>query len=172
MPALTELPLNGLTADRVPLCVKERERFLQDAPLVSVIVSTHERVEQLAACLDSLLSLEYPRYEIIVVDNAPRTTATFDLVQKLSQNRSCLRYAREDLAGLSWARNKGIELAGGKILAFTDDDVVVDAHWLTYLAKGFRLSPQVACVTGLVFPPDSQKGQAGSQKIGPLSQGR
>ena len=59
---------------------------------------------------------------------------------------------REDHPGLSWARNCGIMAARGEILAFTDDDVVVDAYWLTSLVRGFEVAEKVACVTGLILP--------------------
>jgi cellulose synthase/poly-beta-1,6-N-acetylglucosamine synthase-like glycosyltransferase len=50
------------------------------------------------------------------------------------------------------ARNDGARAAGGEIVAFTDDDVLVDRHWLAELALGFRAAGDVACVTGLVLP--------------------
>ncbi len=134
-------------------CREERERFLGHAPLVSVIVPTHERPEQLMRCLCSLLALHYPRYEIIVVDNAPSTQKTFLLCQPLfTDSEIPVRYVREDRQGASWARNAGINVAQGEILAFTDDDVVVDPHWLTELVRPFFLDRNVACVTGLVMP--------------------
>lgn len=152
LPSVTELTANGLSSSGTPCCVEERERFLADAPFVSVIVPTHERPEQLEACLSSLMSLCYPHYEVIVVDNAPGTNATEKLVQKFVQSASFIRYVREDRPGPSWARNRGIMVAQGKILAFTDDDVVVDPYWLVGLVRGFGVAENVACVTGLVLP--------------------
>jgi len=126
--------------------------FLTNAPFVSVIVATRERPDSLALCLISLLALRYPRYEIIVVDNAPRTSATAELIQKLSHETSHVRYVREDHPGVGWALNRGIMAARGEIFAFTDDDVVVDAHWLVNIVKGFGAAEKVACVTGLILP--------------------
>lgn len=152
LPSATALTANGLPSSNIPACIEERERFLIDAPLVSVIVSSRERPEQLAVCLHSLMSLRYPHYEVVVVDNAPRTNATINLIQELSQAAPFIRYVREDCPGLSWARNRGIMVAKGEILAFTDDDVVVDPYWLTSLAKEFGTAEDVACVTGLALP--------------------
>ncbi len=152
LPEVTVLTANGLPSSSTPLCIEEREQFLADAPFVSVIVPTHERPEQLTACLNSLLSLHYPQYEIIVVDNAPSTDGTVALVEKLSQNAPHIRYVREDRQGPSWARNCGIREAKAEILAFTDDDVVVDPYWLAALVKGFGGDKRVVCVTGLVLP--------------------
>jgi glycosyltransferase involved in cell wall biosynthesis len=96
--------------------------------------------------------LHYPHYELIVVDNAPATQATAELVYKFAENCSYLRYVREDHPGSSWARNRGILEAKGEIIAFTDDDVVVDPYWLTELARGFQVTENVACVTGQILP--------------------
>jgi GT2 family glycosyltransferase len=50
------------------------------------------------------------------------------------------------------ARNCGIMAARGALIAFTDDDVVVDPYWLVGLVRGFDVAKNVACVTGLVMP--------------------
>lgn len=149
---VTTLSSNGLSTASKPLCIEEREQFLNKAPFVSVIVSTHDRPQPLATCLNSLLSLNYPLFEVIVVDNAPSTNDTANLVLKLSQSGSPIQYVREDRPGLSWARNRGIKVARGKILVFTDDDVVVDPFWLVGLVRGFSIDDNVVCVSGLVLP--------------------
>jgi GT2 family glycosyltransferase len=149
---VTTLASSGLTISSKPLCIEEREQFLNKAPFVSVIVSTHDRPEQLVTCLNSFLSLDYPLFEVIVVDNAPSTDDTANLVQKLSQNGMFFQYVREDRPGLSWARNRGIMEAKGEILVFTDDDVVVDPYWLVGLVRGFSIDANVVCVSGLVLP--------------------
>jgi GT2 family glycosyltransferase len=61
-----------------------------------------------------------------------------------------VRYVREDRKGLSCARNRGLHEAGGRFVAFTDDDVRVDPLWVNGLMRGFARAPGVACVTGLV----------------------
>src|SRR5947209_14347107 len=135
LPSVMALDEHGLPAASMSLCKAEREQFLAHAPFASVIISTHDRPEQVMRCLNSLISLRYPHYEIIVVDNAPSTDAIDILVQDLSQRISFIRYVREDCPGLSWARNRGIMAAKGEILAFTDDDVIVDPYWLADLAR-------------------------------------
>jgi glycosyltransferase involved in cell wall biosynthesis len=152
LPAVMGLGERGLFSPGEPQCIEMRERFLANAPFVSVVVATRDRPSHLVKCLHSLLALQYPRYEIIVVDNAPSTTATVELVQDICRDNPHVRYAREDRPGLSWARNCGIAAARGEILAFTDDDAVVDRCWLVELTKGFSVAAEVACVTGLVLP--------------------
>lgn len=152
LPPVTGLDPDGLSSSASPVCIQEREAFFAAAPFVSVIVSTHDRTEQLSACLPALLSQHYPHYEVIIVDNAPGTNATADLVQQTYGDDPKIRYIREDRPGLSIGLNCGIMAARGEILAFTDDDVVVDAYWLIELARAFSRAEDVACVTGLVLP--------------------
>jgi glycosyltransferase involved in cell wall biosynthesis len=125
-----------------------------DAPLISVVVATRERARSLAVCLDSLARLDYPDYEIVVVDNDPVTDATALLVGKRAEEN--LRYAREPRRGLAAAHNCGLEQARGAIVAFTDDDVIIDRKWLAEIARGFAAAPDVACVTGLIMPAELQ----------------
>jgi hypothetical protein len=136
----------------VPRC--QRDRLAADAPLVSVVVATRERPRLLAACLDSLARMDYPDYEVVVVDNDPETDATASLVRGRAEEN--LRYAREPVRGLAAAHNRGLEQAKGTIVAFTDDDVTLDRNWLAEIARGFRAAPGVACVTGLIMPAELQ----------------
>jgi GT2 family glycosyltransferase len=117
-------------------------------PTVTVAVCTRERPADLARCLEALVQLDYPALELLVVDNAPRSEATQQLVSRYPQ----VRYVREPRPGLSWARNRAIREAGGQIVAFTDDDVVVDAGWVAALARVFAENAEVMAVTGLVAP--------------------
>ena len=118
-------------------------------PRVTVAVCTRDRTAQLADCLRSLSELAYDNLELLVVDNAPTTDETQRLVQESFPN---VRYVREPRPGLDWARNRAINEASGDILAYTDDDVVVDPHWITALARVFVDDPRVMVVTGLVVP--------------------
>ena len=113
---------------------------------VSVVICTRDRTDQLARCLDSMQHLLDPPDQLIVVDNAPRTSSTRQLV---SQTAS-IRYVLEPRPGLSVARNTGILYATGNIIAFTDDDVTVDPGWITRLRQSFR-DPRVMVVTGQVL---------------------
>lgn len=113
---------------------------------ITVVVCTRDRPANLAACLKSLLNLDYPEYEVVVVDNAPASDET-----RRVSDQFPVRYVREDAPGLDRARNRGIMEASHDLVAFADDDVVVDAHWLRAFNDAFR-SPEVSFVTGLVVP--------------------
>lgn len=133
-------------------CLERRRRALAAARPVSVVIATRERIEALDRCLQSVLKLEYPDFEVIVVDNAPLSDATEKFVASKYGER--VRYVREDRKGLAAAHNGALGVARGEILAFTDDDVLVDPHWLAELAVPFSESPGVACVTGLIVPAE------------------
>jgi glycosyltransferase involved in cell wall biosynthesis len=152
LPTVNGLDAMGLSFACTPRCIEECSHFLAHAPFVSVIVPTHDRPERIRSCLRSLQELHYPHYEIIVVDNAPSTTQTADFVQQIYRDVPQVRYLREDRKGPSWARNCGIMAARGEILAFIDDDETADPYWLVELVRGFSVTENVACVTGLVLP--------------------
>jgi GT2 family glycosyltransferase len=81
-------------------------------------------------------------------------------------------YTREDRPGASLARNRGIQAAKGEILAFTDDDVVVDPYWLVELVRAFNSARHVACVTGLVLPKELETpAQLWFEEYGGFSKG-
>jgi GT2 family glycosyltransferase len=120
-------------------------------PSVTVAVCTRDRTEDLARCLDSLARLDHPAHEVLVVDNAPATEGTRILVER---REGAVRYVREPRPGLDWARNRAIAEATGDVVAFTDDDALVDPHWVRALAAAFAGDPSVAAVTGLVLPSE------------------
>ncbi len=114
-------------------------------PKASVVVPTNfGRPDQLRRCVARLLELDYPDYEVIVVDNRTRDVPPADIPGA--------RVVREPHPGISAARNRGITVATGDFIAFTDDDVVVDPRWLRALGERFASEPDAAAVTGLVVP--------------------
>jgi GT2 family glycosyltransferase len=119
-------------------------------PLVTVVVATRDRPRSLARCLRALAAVTYAPFEVVVVDNAPSTRETLAVVQQRFGLDARVRYVRELRPGVSCARNRGLDEARGELVAFTDDDVVVDPGWLDGVVRGFDRSPSVACVTGLV----------------------
>lgn len=119
-----------------------------ELPPISVVVCTRDRPDQLADALASILLLDYPDFEVVVVDNAARTDATARVVEQLADPR--VRWVPEPVPGLSTARNAGVRAARHELIAFTDDDVVVDAYWLRAIARGFARGGDVSCVAGLV----------------------
>jgi GT2 family glycosyltransferase len=141
----------GLPFEGVPPCRRHDEG---DFPFASVVVSTHERPGPVAACVESILNADYPSLEVLVVDNAPRTTATRDMIAERFGDDPRVRYLLEPRPGASHGRNCGLWAAGGTVVAFVDDDVLVDRLWLQSLVLGFQAAPGVACVTGMILPAE------------------
>ncbi len=137
------------------------KNFVQ-AQAISIVVCTRNRTTHLANCLKALLELEYSNYEIIVVDNAPGNEDTRQLVATLP-----VRYVRENKPGLDWARNRGIAEAKHNIVAFTDDDALVDKYWLQVISKAFT-NHEVMAVTGFVAPAELETG---AQRVFELNYG-
>ncbi|WP_104523541.1 glycosyltransferase [Blastococcus atacamensis] len=141
----------GLVASRpYPAAGAGCPNRVDGAELVTVVVCTRGRAGQLAGCLGRLRELTYPRLEILVVDNAPSDDSTRRVVDAVAAADPRFRYVVEPRPGLSRARNRGLVEARGRWLAYTDDDVSVDPRWVDGLVRGFRQSPDVGCVTGLV----------------------
>jgi GT2 family glycosyltransferase len=143
-------PVRELTAAGLPPAGQESPSA--PAPLVSVVVPTRHRPEQIIRCVRSLLALDYPNYEIIVVDNAPGSTATAEAIAHAYPQAAQVRYVREERLGVSWARNHGVLAARAELITFADDDVVADRYWLRELVRGFSAAPNVGCVTGMILP--------------------
>jgi glycosyltransferase involved in cell wall biosynthesis len=103
-------------------------RALAKTPSVSVIVCSYNGGKTLAACLDSLGRLNYPNYEVILVDDGSTDDTAYVAAQF-----PWVRYIHQSNHGLSHARNTGAAAATGEVLAYTDSDCMADADWLYYL---------------------------------------
>ena len=101
---------------------------LPRAPKVSVVVCSYNGSKTLDGCLTSLEKLDYPDYEVILVDDGSK-----DAVPEIAARHPFVRYHRQPNRGLSVARNVGLELATGEIVAYTDDDCFADEDWLYFL---------------------------------------
>ena len=123
--------------------------------LITVVICTRDRAALLREALQSIEAIDYPLMEVVVVDNAPATAETYDLITAEFPD---FRYVREDAAGLSHARNAGLRAATAPIVAFTDDDVIVDPQWLWAIAAGFARADDVGCVSGVVPSGELRNG--------------
>ncbi|MFP6874771.1 MAG: glycosyltransferase [Verrucomicrobiales bacterium] len=106
---------------------------LSRTPKISVIICSYNGSATLRDCLKSVAKLRYPDFEVIVVDDG-----STDHVAGIVAETAGARYIHQEHAGLGVARNRGAAAAGGDILAYTDDDCVVDEDWLHYLALAFE----------------------------------
>ncbi|MEW6386383.1 MAG: glycosyltransferase [Thermodesulfobacteriota bacterium] len=120
---------------------------------VTVAICTRDRPDLLAKCLAHLLPQRLTeegeaRFEVLVIDNAPADEQTRVSVA----GREGVRYVVEAKPGLDFARNRAMAEAQGELLAFLDDDVIVDPHWFDGLREAYADHPEAGCFTGLVLP--------------------
>jgi glycosyltransferase involved in cell wall biosynthesis len=119
-------------------------------PKVSVIVCSYNGDRTLAACLDSLQQLNYPDYEIILIDDGSNDTTA-----QIAFLRSDIRFFRHERNfGLSVARNTGLAAAKGEIVAFTDSDCRADEDWLYYLVSDLLGKEFVGMGGPNLLPPE------------------
>lgn len=118
------------------------------SPRVSVVVCSYNGSETIGGCVSALQELDYPDYEVIVVDDGS-VDGTAEVAAGLGA-----RVITTVNQGLSSARNTGIAAAGGKVVAFCDDDCRPDRGWLRYLVMTL-LEGEYAGVGGPNIPPPS-----------------
>ena len=125
-------------------------------PTVSVVVCAYNAADTIDECLASLDDLDYPRFEVIVVNDGS-TDGTGLRAHAWSERRTdsiVRRVVDVSNGGLSAARNIGLETATGEIVAYTDADVRVDPLWLAYLVQPFLRSDVVGAGGPNVVPGD------------------
>lgn len=116
-------------------------------PKVSVIVCAYNAERTLERCLQSLEKLNYPNYEVIIVNDG-----STDRTREIAERHASMRLINQENQGLSAARNVGLRAATGEIIAYTDSDCMADPDWLTYLVARF-LSSDFAAVGGPNLSP-------------------
>ena len=139
-------------AREAALCGRLRDRIAPDRvelPSLSVVICTKDRPDWLARLLASLAP-ERARFgfEIIVVDNASET----DAPREIATSHPGVRYVREALTGLDFARNRALWEATGEVIAYLDDDVTVEPGWTAALLDAWARNPDAGAITALVMP--------------------
>ncbi len=118
---------------------------MSERSFVSVVVPTRNCERTIAACLDSLMALDFSSFEIIMVDDGS-TDGTRQII-----SRYPVRVVSGPKRGAYAARNSGVECAVGEIVAFTDTDCIVDREWLKNLVKHYS-DQRIGGVGGSVQP--------------------
>jgi glycosyltransferase involved in cell wall biosynthesis len=113
---------------------------------VSIVVNTYNRCVSLRKTLESFCQLEYPSFEVVVV-NGPSDDETGAVIADFADRIKLGDCANRNL---SESRNIGVALAGGDIVAFIDDDAYPDPAWLDRLVEGYE-DEEVAAVGGPVY---------------------
>lgn len=123
---------------------------LDSYPRVSVIVCSYNGGKTLERCLESLKEVDYPNYEVVLVDDGSK-----DNTQEIAARHPWIVSIRQENKGLSVARNVGGHAATGEILAYTDSDCMADPDWLYYLVHTLT-SGEYAGVGGPNISPPAE----------------
>lgn len=130
-------------------------------PTVEIAICTHGRPDALKRCLQSLQDLGQLR--VMVIDNAPDDDGTAQVVSLFPY----VRYVLEPKPGLDFARNRGLKESSAEILAFLDDDVVVDRCWLQGLQEAWAVNPDAGAFAGPILPFELEtKAQVTFERMG------
>ncbi len=118
-------------------------------PPISIVVPTIAKdITALCATMELLSALDYPQFEVVIVDNRVTPGPEIPALDHLKN----VVVVRESIPGISAARNRGVLQARFDIVAFTDDDVEVDDQWLRAIGGRFSLNPEIDALGGLVLP--------------------
>ena len=146
--AKTQLLAESIREELVPFVKRPM------VPSLTVAICTKDRPDCLRRCLQSLVKLKegvtdgVAEIDIMVIDNAPSDDRTKQLVANFTD----VRYLSESKPGLNFARNRALLETECEVLAYLDDDVVVDGGWLRGLHEAWSENPDAAAFTGQVLP--------------------
>jgi glycosyltransferase involved in cell wall biosynthesis len=133
----------------------QRFKPAQELPMVSIVVCSYNGARTLRDCLQSLSRLDYPRYEVILIDDGSK-----DNTQEIVKDFSGVRNIVQGNKGLSAARNAGLAAAQGEIIAFTDADCMADRDWLYFLVSTLLSGNYAAAGGPNISPPAANWIQA------------
>lgn len=145
---------SALAASAGAMPVRTWKRGEGSELFASVVICTVGTNPLLVKAVDAILDQNHKNFELIVVDNAPRTGAVRQALADIEDDR--MRIIKQPRSGLSNARNAGVSAAAGEIIAFTDDDAQAHPDWLGAMCDVFAAdhSRHVGAVTGPVFPAE------------------
>ncbi|MBW3665217.1 MAG: glycosyltransferase [Actinobacteria bacterium] len=118
-----------------------------DWPSISVVVCAYNAEATLDECLRHTVELDYPRFEVMVIDDGSE-----DRTAQIARRHPSVRLVEIEHAGLAVARNEGLRHATGEIVAYLDADAYPSPEWPYFLALGFA-TRRVGGVGGPNIPP-------------------
>lgn len=127
---------------------------LENIQFVSVVIPSYNRAHMIGTTLESFINQNYPkdRYEIIVVDNNSSDSTKEVVLEWKRKSPITIQYLFESRPGAHFARNSAAKVAIGRILYFTDDDMIADCELLSEITRVFNLDPMIGTATGRVLP--------------------
>lgn len=102
--------------------------------MISVIIPVYNTERYVGRCIESVLASEYTDYELLLIDDGS-TDLSFDICREYSEKDSRIKLICQKHAGVSAARNRGIEESRGEWLVFVDSDDLISGDFLYTAAK-------------------------------------
>jgi len=152
-----ELPNSRLDrkVEKAGTCQRKAANIIQKMTLLTAIICTYNRADSLKRTLDSFRNQEAleceEAWELLVVDNNSSDHTRQVVKSFVATAKMNVRYIFEPRQGKSYALNTGIANSNGQILAFTDDDVIVDKRWVASIIEAGSRYPHEA-FGGKVLP--------------------
>ncbi len=125
-------------------------RNLSNNPPVTVIISTRNRAESLLRTLESIFTLNYPDFCLIVLDQSDEKLPQDALAKFDATGKFC--YVYSSTRGLGAGHNAAIALAKTELIAVTDDDCITPPGWLDEMVQAFKQDEKIGLVFGNVLP--------------------
>jgi glycosyltransferase involved in cell wall biosynthesis len=129
-----------------------RQATLRTEPLVSVVLPTCDRPDHLRRAITSVVVQRYQRWELLVVDDGGELDSR-EVVDEIADSR--VRWIRIDKRGVCGARNVALAAAEGSLVAYLDDDNLMDPDWLYSLVWAFEQRPDTDVLYGAIVIDDT-----------------
>lgn len=114
-------------------------------PAVTLVVSVYNKADTVEKCISSILKIEYPQWETLIVEGYSSDTS-YEILRKFEDKIRIVRIQ----GNYATALNKALDLVTTPLVALTDADCTVDKHWLTELTHGFNEGRDIVAVAGYV----------------------
>lgn len=125
-------------------------------PLVSIVVVNWNGGEVFANCLSSLNKINYPNWELIVVDNAS-TDGSLTYAKKITKAKRVKTLKNSENLGFALANNQGFEVARGKYILLLNNDTLVQKDFLDVLVTRIEKTENIGAVQPKIFVMDQPK---------------
>lgn len=127
--------------------LRRKKQLTPQHAKISIIVPAYNEERTITQCIQSLLKLDYPNYEIILIDDGS-TDNTYQLANKMKATN--LKVIHQENKGKSQALNNGIQNSTGEIIITVDADTTIDKQALTRIADRFATNKKIGALAGNV----------------------
>jgi glycosyltransferase involved in cell wall biosynthesis len=132
---------------------------------VSIVIRTRDRLEYLKKCINSILAINYCNYNVVIINDASRDNTREFLEEHYGRDKRFIIVNNDKHVCSAHALNLGVLYSTGEIIAFTDDDSIVDKNWLKEMTKPYLHDLQIMAVGGASYIEDTDRLYGGSEYI-------